>query len=96
MADSPTLRTLAATIRGRRLELGLTQGEVAARAGVSRQWVSGLEGGKESAELGLVLRVVDALDLRLELRADDEPATTPVRPPVDLDALLDDYESADR
>lgn len=93
MPPSPALRQLAATVRGRRLDLGLTQGEVAARAGVSRQWLSGLEGGKAGAEIGLVLRVVDALGLRMELRTAGATEATAGRPAVDLDALLADYEA---
>lgn len=94
-ADTPmevdTLHQLAAAARARRVELGLSQAGLAARARVSRQWVSEFEGGKETAELGLVLRLIDALDLRLQLSpvgstpaaADDEA--------IDLDALLDDH-----
>jgi HTH-type transcriptional regulator/antitoxin HipB len=93
MAPTPSLRHLAATVRGRRQDLGLTQGELAARAGVSRPWLSELEGGKATAEIGLVLRVVDALGLRMELRAPDVADAAPERQPVDLDALLDDYEA---
>lgn len=93
MAPSPALRHLAATVRGRRQDLGLTQEQLAALAGVSRPWLSELEGGKASAEIGLVLRVVDALGLRMELRAPDVADAVSERQPVDLDALLDDYEA---
>lgn len=93
VAPTPSLRHLAATVRGRRQDLGLTQGELATRAGVSRPWLSELEGGKATAEIGLVLRVVEALGLRMELRAPDIADAAPERQPVDLDALLDDYEA---
>jgi HTH-type transcriptional regulator/antitoxin HipB len=82
---------VAATIRGRRQELGLSQGQLAATAGVSRDWVNQIEAGKPSAEFGLVLRVLDVLELRLDL----VPLTQHTGPaggrPVDLDDLLDDY-----
>jgi HTH-type transcriptional regulator / antitoxin HipB len=91
-----SIHDLAAAVRGRRLSLGLSQAEVARRAHVSRPWISEFESGKASAELGLVLRLVDALELRLDL-ADREGASgvdqLPRSGTVDLDALLDDYRS---
>ncbi len=88
-----SIRDLAGAARGRRLDLGLSQTDLAARARVSRQWISEFESGKPTAELGLVLRLVDALGLRLSLKegdrgAGDQPARDPT---VDLDALLDEY-----
>ncbi len=89
-----------AAARGRRLELGQTQAEVATRARVSRQWVNEFEAGKATAELGLVLRLLDALDLGLHLGANDvRPAsgtdTTQDRDAaVDLDALLGEYRTS--
>ncbi len=89
-----SIHDLAAAVRGRRLELGLSQAELAARARVSRSWINEFEAGKPSAELGLVIRLLDALDLDLSLlaRGDGERGDRPPRPEaVDLDALLDDY-----
>ncbi|MGC1513225.1 MAG: helix-turn-helix transcriptional regulator [Acidimicrobiales bacterium] len=84
-------RDLATAVRGRRQSLGLSQADLATRAGVSRPWLSDVEAGKPTAEIGLVLRLVDALGLRLDLTPEnnqnpDEPMTS-----VDLDALLDEY-----
>ena len=85
-----TLHDLTAAIRGRRQQLGLSQAELATRAQVSRAWVNEFESGKPAAELRLVLKVVDALDLELQIggREDDSVGDAT----VDLDALLDDYE----
>ncbi len=89
-----SIRDLAAAARGRRLELGLSQSDLATRARVSRQWISEFESGKPSAEFGLVLRLLDGLGLRLSV---DEPAAAvrgnqpPRRETADLDALLEDY-----
>jgi HTH-type transcriptional regulator / antitoxin HipB len=89
-----SIRDLAAAARGRRLELGLSQSELATRARVSRQWISEFESGKPSAELGLVIRLLDALGLRLDVdglagsAGGDRPARSES---VDLDALLEDY-----
>jgi HTH-type transcriptional regulator/antitoxin HipB len=62
-----TINDLAAVLRGRRLALGVSQADLARRAGVSRQWLSELEHGKRRAELGLVLAVLDALGLQLDI-----------------------------
>ncbi len=42
--------TCAATARGRRFELGLSQAALANRAGVSRDWVNYFEAGKLTLE----------------------------------------------
>lgn len=93
-----SLHGLAATARGRRLDLGLSQAQIAERARVSRQWVSGFEAGKSTAELGLVLRLLQALELHIDVTHDasEPPRRDPspdARPTVDLDVLLRDYES---
>jgi HTH-type transcriptional regulator/antitoxin HipB len=86
-------RDLAVACRGRRQTLGLTQADLATRAAVSRQWLSEFESGKPTAELGLVIRLLDALDLHLSVSDGTEPATaqTVRAVSVDLDALLDDH-----
>jgi HTH-type transcriptional regulator/antitoxin HipB len=88
--DVNSLRDLAAIARGRRRELGLSQSDLAARARVSRQWVSGFESGKATAEVGLVIRLLDALDLRLAVAEAGASAPERSREPVDLDALLEE------
>lgn len=78
----------AAAVRGRRLDLDLSQDQLARRAGMSRKWVYEFEAGKPRAEFGHVLRVFEALGLHLDLskdRAHDESA-----PAMDLDALLEE------
>lgn len=85
-----TLRQLALAVRRRRIALGLSQAQLAARAHVSRQWVSEFETGKATAELGLALRLLDALDLRLQLAA-AESARSDDRDAITLDDLLDDH-----
>lgn len=69
MADS-TLRNpeqLGRLIRLRRLEKGLSQVALAALLGVERKWVIHLESGNSKAELGLILRALDALNLQASL-----------------------------
>ena len=63
---------------------GLTQAETSARAGVSRKWLSDFENGKSSAEIGLLLRVLDVLGYEFELHAAAPPRQ-------DLDAFLETF-----
>ena len=90
-----SIRDLTAAVRGRRKSLGWTQSELANRAGVSRQWISEFEAGKPTAELGLMIRLLEALDLRLTVDTGEErhPARERSAMTVDLDAVLDDYRS---
>lgn len=62
-----TPRELGLLARERRRELKLTQIELAERIGSSRQWVRLLESGKPRLELGLTLRALTALGIRLDL-----------------------------
>jgi y4mF family transcriptional regulator len=59
-------RDLGLYVRERRRELGLTQAGLAASAQVSRRWLSDLEAGKPTAEVGLVFKVLHALELALD------------------------------
>jgi HTH-type transcriptional regulator/antitoxin HipB len=85
-----TPRDVAAAVRGRRIGLGMSQADLARRAGVSRPWVSQVEAGKPTAQLSMVIRLLEALDLQIEIaepgsEAADETAS------VDLDELLEEY-----
>jgi transcriptional regulator with XRE-family HTH domain len=62
-----TTEQLGAAIRLRRKEKGLTQNALAALLGAERKWVINLESGNSKAEIGLVLRALDALNLRASL-----------------------------
>ena len=58
-----TPRDLGAAIRSRRKALGLDQAALAARVGVSRQWIIDIEKGKPRAALDLVLQTLQALGI---------------------------------
>ena len=58
-----TSRDLGAAIRRARHDSGLSQAELATRAGVGRPWLSEMESGKRTAEIGRILLVVSALGL---------------------------------
>ena len=59
----------------------MTQGELAEAAGVGRKWLSQLENGKATAEVGLIFRLLRVLGYEVELLA------TP--PPADLPGMID-------
>lgn len=82
-----SVNDLAAAVRGRRAELGLSQADLARASGVSRKWVGEFEAGKPSAELGLVLRVLEHLGMGLETGA--ATGASAAAGHVDLDALLE-------
>ena len=60
---------LGHAIRLIRREQGMTQAELAARAGVSAPWLSAVENGKPGAEIGLVFKVLGALGRSLTVAA---------------------------
>jgi HTH-type transcriptional regulator / antitoxin HipB len=59
-------RDLGLYVRDRRRRLGITQADLAASAQVSRRWLSDLEAGKPTAEVGLVFKVLHALDVAVD------------------------------
>lgn len=61
-------RDVGASVRALRKQAGLSQAELAVRAGVGRQWLVDLEHGKRTVELELVL--VTLRELGAELRID--------------------------
>jgi y4mF family transcriptional regulator len=81
---------LAALIRSRRKLRGLSQTQLAALAGVSRDWIIGLEKGRSTVEFGLVLRTAKALGLSLSLNP--IPDSPPVSS-INLGDLLGDHET---
>jgi transcriptional regulator with XRE-family HTH domain len=74
----------ASAVRGRRTDLNLSQSALAKVTGISRKWISEFEHGKTTAEFALVLRVLEGLDLKLELEIDEgsAAATTYRRTPA--------------
>ena len=82
-------KDLGAAVRARRkaLALALDQGALAARVGVSRQWIGALEQGKPRAELALVLRTLRALEMPLSIGEPRRPREGET-PSVDIDAIV--------
>jgi len=80
-----TAKDLGAIIRDRRKQLKLDQATFANRIGVSRQWVIEVERGHPRAELGLVLRALDELGLKIDASAE---RTNRPSGAVDIDAIV--------
>ena len=77
---------LGAIIRERRRQLKLDQAAFAKRIGVSRQWVIEIERGHARAELALVLRALDALNIQLDTSIGRPHRRRPGA--VDIDAIV--------
>lgn len=82
----------AAAVRGRRLDLGLSQDQLARRAGVSRKWIYEFEAGKPTAALGHVMRVLETLGLHVDISTEASGNTAAAM--IDLDALLEEHRRA--
>ena len=67
---------LGRAIRLKRKEKGLSQNALAAQLGVGRKWVIGIESGNPRAELGLILKTLDVLDLRASLSEKSQRSPT--------------------
>jgi y4mF family transcriptional regulator len=79
---------LGAAIRDRRKQLGLDQSTFAKRIGVSRQWVIGVERGHARAAMGLVLRAIDALGIRLDASIDHASRRGSTASAIDINAIV--------
>ncbi len=77
---------LGAVVRDRRQQMKLNQADFAKQIGVSRQWIIELEHGHTRAELGLVLRALDALNIRLDAAVDQTDRQSPGT--IDIDAIV--------
>lgn len=72
---------LAAEVRARRAQLGLTQQDLADMAGVSERFVRFVEQGKPSVQLDSLTAVLHTLGLELRLTTrTSEAARTPASP----------------
>jgi HTH-type transcriptional regulator/antitoxin HipB len=86
-----TAKDIGALIRDQRKNQKLDQAELAKKIGVNRRWVLEVERGKPRAEIGLVLKALDALGLTLSIereaaarrRAGGEIES------VDIDAIIE-------
>ncbi len=90
---------LGRAVRLKRQEKGLSQSALAAQLGVERKWVIRLESGNPKAELGLVLKALDALDIRASLGEEKPPISngdSRVSEPSRLDEVFRQLQRSER
>jgi HTH-type transcriptional regulator / antitoxin HipB len=78
-----TASAIGAAIRSRRRELKLDQEHLARKIGATRQWLIAIEKGKDTAEIGMVLRALSALGLDLDV----QPTNTRTGVTLDIEPL---------
>lgn len=85
-----TPKEIGHLVRDRRKARGWTQDALAQRLGVSRLWVVQLEQGKSTAQIGLVMRALNELDVPIQV--DITPNSTATRATasggIDLDSII--------
>ena len=76
-------------VRDRRKAHGWTQDQFATRLSVSRLWIVQLEQGKTTAQVGLVLRALNELDVPLQVDLQPQARqTTRINDAIDLDDII--------
>ena len=96
-----TPKDLGLLIRDQRKTRGWTQDVLAKRLDVSRLWIVQLEQGKATAQIGLVMRTLNELDVPMQvdvlskapMSSDAATRSTPKRkqstqPVIDLDRII--------
>lgn len=81
-------RAFGAMIKARRRAQGLHQEQLALATGVGRRFLSELESGKVSTQLGKALLVAEALGMRLDILLDGP--STPTAADLDLPEPTDE------
>ena len=86
------------SIRLKRLEKELSQSALATQVGVERKWIIRLEAGNPKAEFGLVLKILDALNLQATLTDEDRPVSekSPRTEPSRLDEVFRRLQRSER
>ena len=82
-------RELGTLVRSKRRKREWSQKELAAQVGVSPLWISNFERGKSTAHIGLVLRTLKTLGVKLHVgdERQENPVTTAT---ADLNRLFAD------
>jgi len=76
-------------VRDQRKKLGWTQDQLATRLGISRLWVVQMEKGKETVQLGLVLRTLNELKIPVQVDLSDGSAKQSYKADdFDLDTII--------
>lgn len=86
-----TTKEIGALIRHQRKNQKLGQAELAKKVGVNRRWVLEVERGKPRAEIGLILKTLEALGVALSIEGKAAIRRRGSREieSVDIDAIID-------
>lgn len=79
---------LGVLIKDRRRSCGWDQQTLADKIGTSRQWVIEIERGKPRAEVGLVLRALNALGVDLSFRTGGKERSNEGPSSIDIDEIV--------
>lgn len=82
-------KDLGILVRTKRKQKGWTQKDLAMQVDVSPLWISQFERGKSTVHLGLVIRALKALDVKLWVGSGAEVFPQATAPVVNLDELLE-------
>lgn len=85
---------LTTLVESHRRRMGLTQADLAARVGVSRQWINSLEAAESNPSFSNLVAVLQVLGLQLEVGPAEPPDTRPTAPRPDLSALVERHRNA--
>lgn len=77
VTEVSTMSALGALVRSVRRQAGLSQAELARRAGVTQPWLSRLENGAARAEAQKVLDTLSVLGVRLTASVGDSEQVAP-------------------
>lgn len=75
-------------IRDARRQQGVTQAALAKKLGVANSWLSEVENGKATAEIGKVLQVLAFLELDLDVNSRRDRVAPAAAPYPDLDDIV--------
>jgi transcriptional regulator with XRE-family HTH domain len=81
---APALAAIGSRVKQRRRELSLTQETLAEKAGLSKSFVSEVEGGQASASGLMYLRLAEALEVSVEWLLTGETPERPIVRPSDV------------
>lgn len=85
------MATIGERIRELREQQGLTQDQLAARAGMSKGFLSDLENNKRNASAEYALRLAQALGASIDYLLRGVEASEPVKPPVIIPRELAEF-----
>lgn len=79
-----TMMEIGLAIRQQRRAMGLTQDQLASMISSTQSWISEIEKGKQTAEIGMVLLAMGAVGLNIDLRGSTIESTDEPEEEVEL------------